>query len=180
MKYIKLREDKNMQFIKICMLGLVFVISAIIGKSLSKKYSYRLEELEEIKNSLNILKTKIKFTYEPLPEIFEEISNNTNYNISQIFKIAKNKMKNNSANIAWEQSVNESVNNLNQEDKKALLTLSKLLGQTDIKGQISQIELTQTFLNKQISQAIEEKKKNEKLYSKLGTTVGLMIVIILI
>ena len=58
-------------------------------------------------------------------------------------------------------------------------TLSKLLGQTDSEGQISQIEITQNFLNTQIKDAEEEKRKNEKLYSKLGTTIGLAIVIIL-
>ena len=48
----------------------------------------RLEELEEIKNALNIFKSKIKFTYEPIPEIFKEISLNTSKNISNIFKEA--------------------------------------------------------------------------------------------
>ena len=58
--------------------------------------------------------------------------------------------------------------------------LSKMLGQTDIEGQVSQIEVTQEFLENQIEQPQEEKNKNEKLYSRLGTTIGLVIVIILI
>ena len=58
--------------------------------------------------------------------------------------------------------------------------LSKLLGQTDVNGQISQIEITENFLETQIKQAQEEKQKNEKLYIRLGTTIGLVIVIILI
>ena len=51
---------------------------------------------------------------------------------------------------------------------------------TDIEGQISQIKVTESFLEKQIKQAQEEKNKNERLYKKLGTTIGLAIVIILI
>ena len=39
---------------------------------------------------------------------------------------------------------------------------------------------TEEFLEKQIKEAEEEKNKNEKLYSRLGTTIGLAIVIILI
>ena len=74
-----------MEIIKAIMLFLVFITSALIGKFLSKKYVYRLEELEEIKNSLNIFKSKIKFTYEPIPEIFEEISQNTSKNVGSIF-----------------------------------------------------------------------------------------------
>ena len=47
-------------------------------------------------------------------------------------------------------------------------------------GQVSQIEITKSFIDMQISKAEEEKKKNEKLYKTLGVTVGLAIVIVLI
>ncbi len=165
--------------IKYFMLFLVLVACTLIGRFLSKKYVYRLNELEEMKNALNIFKTKIKFTYEPIPEIFQEMSENINKNISNIFIKAKNKMQNKSASIAWEEALDENNTNLTKEDRYVLKSLSKLLGQTDVEGQTSQIDITQKFLETQIKQAEEEKKKNEKLYSKLGTTIGLVIVIIL-
>ncbi len=89
-------------------------------------------------------------------------------------------MEYNSAGEAWEQAVKTSETNLTKEDINVLLMLSKMLGQTDVEGQISQIEVTETFLEKQIAEAVEEKNKNEKLYRKLGTTIGLAIVIILV
>ena len=88
-------------------------------------------------------------------------------------------MKEISASKAWEDAIDETDCNFSKEDKKVLKTLSKLLGQTDTEGQISQIQITQNFLDTQIKEALEEKKKNEKLYSKLGTTIGLVMVIIL-
>ena len=132
-----------------------------------------------MKNSLNILKTKIKFTYEPIPDIFEEISKNTNKNIGNIFLLAKEKMEKMPASKAWEIAVEKIECNLKKEDKKTIKLLSKLLGRTDIEGQISQIEITEEFLNTQIKEAEEEKLKNEKLYTRLGTVMGLTIVIIL-
>ena len=168
-----------MQIIKYLMLFLILLSSSLIGRFLSKRYVYRLQELEEIQNCLNIFKSKIKFTYEPIPEIFKEISLNASKNISNIFDIAIKNMEKDNANIAWKKSVDECVTNLNKEDKQVLKTLSKLLGQTDSEGQISQIEITQNFIDTQIKNAQEEKQKNEKLYSRLGTTIGLAIVIIL-
>lgn len=168
-----------MQVIKYIILFLILLSSSMIGKALSKKYIYRLKELEEMQNSLNILKNKIKFTYEPIPEIFEEIAKNTNRNIGNIFKIAKEKMNYTTANIAWEKAVDETNTNLNEEDKYVIKTLSKLLGQTDIEGQTSQIEITEKFLEGQIKEATEAKQKNEKLYTRLGTIMGLAIIIIL-
>lgn len=116
-----------MQIIKYCMLFLVFIISALIGKYISQKYRDRLEELEEIRNALNIFKSKIKFTYDPIPEIFGEISKNTNYNISQLFMQAIENMKNETAALAWETAVDGFSGNINKEDKQAIKTLSKLL-----------------------------------------------------
>ena len=168
-----------MQLIKYFILFLILILATMVGKYLSKKYVYRLEELEDIKNALNILKSKIKFTYEPIPEIFEEISKTSSRNISELFKTAKIKMNDLTANEAWEEAIEESQNNLKKEDKDVLKTLSKLLGQTDAEGQISQIEITENFLESKIQEAMEEKKKNEKLYTRLGTIMGLTIVIIL-
>lgn len=147
---------------------------------MAKKYVYRVEELEEIKVALNILKTKIRFTYEPIPEIFTEIAQNTTRNIKNIFVNAKEKMKENTAEAAWQESVDEVNANLNDDDKRAIKTLAKLLGQTDSEGQISQIEITEKFLEEQIQDAISARQKNEKLYTRLGTILGMTIVIILV
>ena len=168
-----------MQFIKYFMLFLILITTSILGKCLAKRYCNRLKELEEMRTALNIFKSKINFTYSPIPEIFEEISQNLKGNIGRIFKVSKEKMENNTANIAWEEAIEEVASNLNDEDKYTLKTLSKLLGQTDVEGQTSQIDITQKFLEAQIKEASEQKQKNEKLYSKLGTTIGLVIVIIL-
>ena len=89
-------------------------------------------------------------------------------------------MKDKTATEAWNEAIEEYKGNLTEDDKKAIQTLSKMLGTTDLEGQISQIEVTENFLDNQIKQAQEEKNKNEKLYKKLGSTIGLAIVIILI
>ncbi len=168
-----------MQVIRYFMLFLILISSSLLGRYIAKRYGNRLKELEEMRTALNIFKSKISFTYSPIPEIFEEISQNLKGNIGRIFEVSKEKMKNTTANIAWEEAIEEVPSNLNKEDKYTLKTLSKLLGQTDVEGQISQIDITQKFLEEQIKEASEQKQKNEKLYSKLGTTIGLAIVIIL-
>ena len=169
-----------MQIIKYFMLFLVLITSSLIGKSIAKKYGNRLKELEEMKTALNIFKSKINYTYSPIPEIFEELSVKIKGNIGNIFKKSREKMENSTASVAWEEAIEEVSSNLNKDDKYTLKTLSKLLGQTDLEGQKSQIDITQKFLEEQIKEANEQKQKHEKLYSKLGTTIGLEIVIVLI
>lgn len=119
-----------MQTIKYIMLFLLFISSTILGKILSQKYVDRVKELEDIKNALNIFKTKIKFTYSPISEIFEEISiNSSTKNISKLFFKSKQNMEELSASDSWLKALEEISRNMNlqDEDIQKLRTLSKLL-----------------------------------------------------
>lgn len=167
-----------MLFIKYFILFLILLSFSLIGRFLAKKYVYRLEELKDIDRALNMLKNKIQFTYEPIPDIFNEISNNTCKNIGNIFKSASKNMESTTANLAWDKAIDEVDTNLKDEDKKTLKGLGKLLGQTDVEGQISQISITEKFLQTQINDATQERQKNEKLFTRLGTIMGLAIVIV--
>ncbi len=166
--------------IKILIYSFIFLTCSAIGLIKSQKYVYRVDELKEFKNALNMFKTKIKFTYEPLPDIFKQISNTITPSIGSIFKIASYNMSFLTAGEAWSKAIDTDILNINLEDKKILKDLSKLLGATDLEGQISQIEVTETFLDEQIKRAEKEKEKNEQMYRKLGVIIGLGIVIVLI
>lgn len=169
-----------MLFIKYINIGLVFVVTFLIGYFTSKKYSNRVEELKDLQTALNILETKIKFTYEPLPEIFLQLSEILKGKIGSIFKNMSQEIKNSSANQTINKSFETVETDLKTEDIKIIENLGKILGKTDKEGQVSQIELTSTFLQSQISKAEKEEEKNAKLYKTLGVTVGLAFVIILI
>ena len=127
-----------------------------------------------------MFKSKIKYTYDPIPDTFMEISENFSCNISNIFKAASIKMKEESAGEAWNNAINTTYTNMNNEDKNVLKSLSKMLGKTDLEGQLKEIELTDNFLNYQIEKAEIERQKNEKLYKTLGVVAGIGFVIILI
>ena len=125
------------------------------------------------------MKTKIKFTYEPLGEIFRQIAKDNDTEIEKIFGQMANQITYYQAKDVWENCIQDADISIKQEDKDVLKKLGKLLGQTDVEGQISEIEMTQNFLDIQIEQAEEEKKKNQKMYKTLGVVAGLVFVIIL-
>ena len=170
----------NMEIIKYILLIIIFSASTGIGLIISKMYENRVTELKEFKNMLNIIKTKIKFTYEPLGEIFEQIAQRQETNIEKIFGKMAVQIQFIKVNDAWCKTIQDADISINQEDKDILKKLGKLLGQTDVEGQVSEIEVTEQFLDMQISKAEEDKKKNQKMYKTLGIVAGLVIVIILI
>lgn len=165
--------------IKITIYTFIFLSCSFIGILISRKYVNRVNELKEFKNALNIFKTKIRYTYEPIPEIFMQISKSVNPNISNVFSQAANKMEILAAGEAWNIALKMEDLNINEEDKNALNNLSKLLGKTDLEGQLNQIEMTSDFLDEQIKKAEKEKNKNEKMYRTLGMILGMTIVVIL-
>ena len=166
--------------IKIIIYSFIFLSCSLIGILVSKKYINRVNELKEFKNALNLFKTKIRYTYEPIPDIFKEISENVNSNISEVFKNAANKMDILAAGDAWNLALKIDTLNINDEDRNVLKNLSKLLGKTDLQGQINQIEMTSDYIEEQIQKAEKERNKSERMYRTLGMIIGMAIVIILV
>ncbi len=171
-----------MVIIKTISLILILGLATYVGNIMAKKYTNRVKELICIKLALNFLENKIKFTQTPLKEIFNQIAKTTNdKNIKNLFsKIIENLNKNLSITLALENAINTCETNLTKEDRNILLDMGKMLGKTDVEGQVSQIEITNSFLNNQIEKAEKEKNKNTKLYKTLGIISGLAIIIILI
>lgn len=157
---------------------MIIVSCTYLGIEKSRKYGKRVLELQKIKNGLSFFKSKIEFTYEPVKDILEEISKSVYQDDDNIFGKAKEYMKENAINISWNKAVDEEEK-LNPEDKEVIKMFGKLLGKTDKNGQISEVELSLNFVDRQIQKAESEKNKNAKLYQSLGGIVGIGIVIIL-
>ncbi len=63
-----------------------------------------------------------------------------------------------SAGESWEKALEENETNLKEEDINVLQMLSKMLGQTDVEGQISQIEITRRVFKKTNKRGAEKRK----------------------
>ena len=116
-----------MQVFKFILLFFVLSGSSYVGILTSKRYSNRTEELKKIKTAISMLETKIKFTYEPLPEIFEQISKTIPDNVGKIFKVASSKLKNTTVKEAWKEAVDTVNLCISKEDKNILKELGNLL-----------------------------------------------------
>lgn len=169
-----------MKILKIILLTFVMGMCTVLGIIKANKYKLRVIDLQEIKKALNLATTKMRYTYEPLPELFKEISKDLNENIANIFIKAHTYMETLNAGQAWEKSVDESSNNFTNEDITIIKGLSKLLGKTDLEGQLMQIELTIKLIDEQLIEATNLQTKNTKLYKTLGATIGLALMIIFI
>lgn len=168
-----------MVFLKILNLSSIFFICFYIGCYKAKLCDERVKELQRFLNGITMFKNKVEFTYEPINQIFLDISKVIYENNENIFcDIQKNKNEKD-INILWNEETDK-IKNINNEDKEIIKMFGKLLGKTDIKGQLGQIELTSKLIEKQIEKAECEKNKNFKVYKTMGIISGLGICIILV
>ena len=157
---------------KVLMLGMIVIICSYLGNIKAKSFDKRYSELKKFKRGLGIFKSKLEFTYEPVNEIFNDIS-------KLVYEDEENVFQKYVENGDWNEAV-EIQNNFLSEDKEAIKGLGKMLGKLDKDGQLNEIYLSESFIDKQIESAFEEKQKNEKLYKVLGKCIGIAIAIILI
>ncbi len=166
-------------FFKMILLFGVLSLCTSIGILKAKSYENRVVELKKIKNALAVLKSKIEFTYEPIKDIFEEISQMVYAKQENIFQETLQKIEHAGVTQSWNSAVEKNIN-LNKEDKDTIKMFGKLLGKTDKEGQINEIILTSQLLDTQIEKAEQEKQRNYKLFKTLGTVIGIGLCIILI
>jgi len=161
-------------------LGLIgiLLICSYLGIIKSKTFEDRVLELTKFQNALVMFKTKIEFTHEPIKSIFAEISKVIYKDEENIF-LYTTKNQNNICN-SWNDGADKIKKDFTKEDIGIIKMMGKLLGKTDIDGQVNEIELTKSLIEKQIEKAEFEKAKNSKLYKTIGVVCGIGICIILI
>lgn len=155
----------------------VFIISTYLGICKSKEYENRVKSLTQFKSALIMFKTKLKFTYEPIRTIFKDISKTIYDEKDNIFQNVIEEDE--EIYSSWRKAVS-AERNFTKEDRKIIETIGKLLGKTDLDGQVNEIELGLNLVEKQLLEAENEKNKNMKLYRTMGIVLGIGICIILI
>ena len=171
--------------IKIISLFLILILSTVIGILVANKYNLRVKELEDIISALDLLETRVKYTYDTIPDSFEFVSMNMKSRASKIFMIAAGNLKeskNISAGDIFRNVVDEEAPfiDINSDDAEILKGLGTSLGQTDLEGQLRNIILVKELLTRQLEIANDERNKNYKLSRNMGIFAGLIIMIILI
>ncbi len=166
-------------------IGSVVLICAtsLIGFALAADCSKRPRTLRELQALLQMFENEISYLSNLLSEAFLRIYDNSNLDAAILFKTAASNLETSgvTADEAWEKSVEENGSklSLNKEDKSILVTFGKMLGNSDLEGQLNNIKLVTSQLKLQEIKSEEMKRKNEKMYRSLGVLSGLAVTIIL-
>ncbi|WP_027627774.1 stage III sporulation protein SpoIIIAB [Ruminiclostridium cellobioparum] len=167
------------------MIGAVVLTGAtsLIGFLLAADCSKRPRTLRELQALLQMLENEISYLSNLLTEAFFRIYETSKVDAAILFKAAALNLQTGgvTADMAWDKAVNEyySKLSLNREDRAILITFGKMLGNSDLEGQLNNIRLVSSQLKLQEAKSEEMKRKNEKMYRTLGVLSGLALAIIL-
>ena len=77
---------------KILFLLSIFTLSTMIGVIIAKRYSNRVTELQDVIAGLEILESRINYTYDTIPEIFDFIARHLKTNVKNLFEYSAEKL----------------------------------------------------------------------------------------
>ncbi|NLD50450.1 MAG: stage III sporulation protein AB [Clostridiaceae bacterium] len=163
---------------------IVLVSCSVLGFIHSQKFSRRPSELRTLQGLLQMFENEISFLSNVLSDAFLKIHRCSDSLVSLFFMATVENLRSDAglnASEAWAMAVEENISrtSLCKEDKEILVSFGKLLGGSDIDGQIKNIRLTINQLKLQEQKAEELRRKNEGMFKNLGVLGGLAIIIIL-
>ena len=161
---------------------IVLISSSLLGFSYAKTYAKRPIELKVLQSLLQIFENEISFLSNVLEDAFFKVNKCSDSTVATFFEgAAKNLNEGFCADEAWEKAVKDNIRktNLNSEDESIIISFGKMLGSSDLEGQIKNIHLTVNLLKIQEQKAEELKAKNESMYKNLGILGGAAIIILL-
>jgi stage III sporulation protein AB len=164
---------------------IVVLSCAFLGLVMSADIRKRPQQLRELQGMLQMFENQICYLSDVLTEAFERICRVSSSETGIFFRSTienLNEEKSANASEAWRRAVTQNIKKtaLNKEDEEVLLDFGKMLGSSDLEGQIKNIRLTQTKLSIQEKKAEDSRCKNEKMYKSLGLLGGIAVVIVLI
>ncbi len=163
--------------------GLILFSTMALGNRIAFKYIQIPKILHQVEVLLEMVGSEIKYAAVPLPDLLSRVSNRfsnesgkifsylnaylTEYGLApeEAFKLTKDELENQIC--------------LEQEDWEILENLTVYLGKSDSEEQVKQIELCLTHIRANQKIAIEERRKNERMWRYLGVLTGLMLIILI-
>ena len=166
--------------IKICGVILLLFGATWAGLSASRKLDMRVKTLCSVLECLELFEWELATNIPPTNQLFEYVSKRVAEPASLFLDACLQSMQANEYIMSevWESSARRKLMALNYDDFEVLLPLGAILGRYDADSQKRSIMSAHRRLTDNLNNAIDEKKRLGRLYSTLGVTAGVFLVII--
>ncbi len=172
-----------MLLLKIIGCILVVCVSVYVGASYAKSLKNRINSLSKFIELLTIFMIKIEYELCDIPLMLREISEQEEGIIKEILESCIIEINSGtSLKGSWNKSIDKYSCEmcLSKDDENIIKDFSNSLGDTDVKGQISNIKMYIELLNKKLKKAEKEAAEKSRVSMSCSLFLGLLISILLI
>jgi stage III sporulation protein AB len=171
--------------LKIAGIILVCGASALLGAYFGNLPQLRLDELNEWKKALMMLRSEIGFASSPLPEAMRNISQRVGKPVSLVFldfATALEAREKGDMSLIWARVIGarQKESRLSDEDRGWIDNFGRTLGYLDKTMQVGAIDLACGYMESQTEALAPACAKAKKLCRSLGWLGGLLVAVIFI
>lgn len=164
--------------------ALLFIsMTTWIGFDLSKKLAERPKQIRQFIQSLQMLEAEMDYSQLPLQHTFHTISKKTAYPINLFYERLSTKLLDVVTDfvLIWDEALLAlmEIAALKKNEQEIMKQFGRNLGQHTFHQQQKHITLAIHHLERELEEAIEQRKKYEKMMKSLGVLIGLFIVLLL-
>lgn len=161
-----------------------FLASSLIGFMKSNEIKKRKQILEDFRELINLISTRIGYFKEPLPVIFKTLLPETKDEAHSLLEkcLMAYEMGEKDIGNIWESSVKNvySSTSIDEDDIKIISKCGQFLGQSDYESQKKHFKLIDYQMERHIDDAEQQVRTKGKMYSKIGMSLGVLIAIVLL
>lgn len=165
------------------LIGTIVLIfsTSMVGIYFSGCLSERVRILNAVKLMLEELSIQIRFRGLTVTELVQELMENSALNeCTFLLSVEENLIAVKSFSRAWELSVDGwNTRGIKASDRELLKGIGGFLGNSDIDGQLSSLELSKEKLSVLQREATEQCEKRGRLYRSLGVLSGAFAAVML-
>ena len=169
-----------MLIVKFIVAGAIVATCTMLGISKSKKYESRERILRECIMLFGGIENEIKYSLTTVPNAIEVVRQNMHTYLKDVLGAITTKMLEGNVSSQEISLELDKLIELTSYDKQIITQGLSMLGNSDVDGEMGVVKLTISNLETELIDAIEDKKKNSKLYKTIGMASGLMIAIVFI
>lgn len=163
--------------------GLILYASTMVGFTISRNYSERPRQLQNLLTGVQMLLTEIVYAATPLSVALVHISRVLDNPVGAFFARASQGIAEHmSAKRAWEEALDTLAHEsaLLTPDLDVLRYLGGVLGTSDREDQQRHLLVASRRLEGLHQTSQEEAKRNERMWKYLGVLCGIVVVIIIL
>lgn len=174
-----------MEITKVVGCILVILSSTLMGFYCSNQLKCRIDNLQDIRKLIVLLRGDIRYSSTPLPEAISSIAIRHEGSFKGFFTKVSERLSEYGGNTfaqVWKEAVEEELleTYLNKKDKLQLIQFGENLGYLDKEMQINTLELFIAQVEEEINMLSKTAKEKVYLYNSLGIMAGIFVSIILL